>query len=407
MPMSDIIIALNAGSSSIKLSVCHIQPDDTVETLLAGHADMTGPAPHFTLRDNKGTLRAEQRWNHADVPYATVLGEILKQVDSTLGVRDITAIGHRIVHGGPAHSQPEYITPALVQALTALTPLAPLHMPHNLEPIEALHTLRPDLPQVACFDTAFHHDMPFCARSFALPHSYMEAGIRRYGFHGLSYEYIVQRLRQTAPHLATGRVIAAHLGSGASLCAIDNGKSIDTTMGFSPLDGLVMSTRCGALDPAVVLYLQNNCQMDTEAVRNLLYQHSGLLALSNGLSGDIRTLLASSTPEATRAIEVFIYHITREAAAMACALGGVDALIFSGGIGENQPDIRASVVQKLGWLGLRLDTEANAKGTGCISTTDSPVEIHIIPTDEDAMIALHTRDVLRSKGMWPRSGPEL
>jgi acetate kinase len=293
------------------------------------------------------------------------------------------------VHGGADHIAPEMITPALVALLETLTPLDPLHMPDNLAPMRAVTAARPRLAQVACFDTAFHHTMPPVAARFALPRALETKGVRRYGFHGLSYEYISSCLKTQSLALARGRVIAAHLGSGASLCALNDGSSIATTTGFSALDGLVMATRCGSLDPGVILYLGRQGYSFTD-VEDLLYRRSGLLGVS-GISGDVRVLLASDDPHARDAIELFTYRIALEAGAMISALGGLDGLVFTAGIGEHAPAIRAAVCTRLSWLGLRIDDAANAASAACISTPDSKVEVRVIATDEELMIARHTQ----------------
>ncbi|MFT9015742.1 MAG: acetate/propionate family kinase [Acetobacter sp.] len=398
--MADLVMALNAGSSSVKFSVCRVgagaraQVIGPVETVLAGQVERIGVAPHLSLHDGARTLLAERAWEQADVPFAVLLREIFASVDHALGGQAVTALGHRVVHGGPDHAAPQRVTPDLIAALDALTPLAPLHMPHNLAPMRAVADLWPDLPQVACFDTAFHHDLPPCARRFALPRQYEADGVRRYGFHGLSYDYVARYLRHALPHLAGGRVVVAHLGNGASLCALSDGRSMDTTMGFSPLDGLVMGTRCGALDPAVVLYLQEHYRLGPEEVRTLLYRQSGLLALSGGLSSDMHVLLGSSSPLAVQAVEQFIYRLAQDAAAMVSALGGVDGFVFTAGIGEHEPFVRARLAHSLSWLGMRIDEDANRRNDGCISTADSAMAVHVLPTDEDAMIVLHTTELL-------------
>jgi acetate kinase len=293
------------------------------------------------------------------------------------------------VHGGADHIAPEMITPALVALLETLTPLDPLHMPDNLAPMRAVMAARPQLEQVACFDTAFHHTMSSVAARFALPRALETKGVRRYGFHGLSYEYISSCLKTQSPALAHGRVIAAHLGSGASLCALNDGSSIATTTGFSALDGLVMATRCGSLDPGVILYLGRQGYSFAD-IEDLLYRRSGLLGVS-GISGDVRVLLASDDPHARDAIELFTYRIALEAGTMISALGGLDGLVFTAGIGEHAPAIRAAVCARLSWLGLRIDDTANAASAGRISTPDSKVDVRVIATDEELMIARHTR----------------
>jgi acetate kinase len=282
-----------------------------------------------------------------------------------------------------------------MRSLDALTPLAPLHQPHNIAPIRAIAAARPNLPQVACFDTAFHHTIPAVAARFALPREYEHAGVRRYGFHGLSYEYVAKRLREIAPELSRGRVVAAHLGNGASLCAMRAGQSLDTTMGFTALDGLVMGTRCGNLDPGIILYLEQERGLTAEQVQDLLYRQSGLLGVSGGLASDMRTLLASANPHAQEAIELFVYRIAREIGALTSSLDGLDGIVFTAGIGENAPQIRAMVCARLGWLGVALDEDANANNAPLISAPESHVAVRVIPTDEEAMIARHTLDIIR------------
>jgi acetate kinase len=296
------------------------------------------------------------------------------------------------VHGGADHVAPALITPKLLAELVALTPLDPLHMPHSLAPVHAVAKSRPGLKQVACFDTAFHHTLPSVARRVAVPRVWELQGVRRYGFHGLSYEFIARRLAEQSPALASGRVIVAHLGSGASLCALRNGTSIATTMGFSALDGLVMATRCGSLDPGVILYLLRK-GLSAAEIEDMLYRRSGLLGVS-GISEDLRVLLASDDPRASEAVELFIYRIATEAGGLASALGGLDGLVFTAGIGEHAASIRSAVCDRLAWLGVRLDQRANAGRPGRISTPDSAVEIWVIPTDEEAVIALHTRELI-------------
>jgi acetate kinase len=265
-------------------------------------------------------------------------------------------------------------------------------MPHNLAAVRAIASVRPNLPQIACFDTGFHHDLPKVASRFALPRRYAAAGVRRYGFHGLSYEYIAQRLRSVAPGLAAGRVIAAHLGSGASLCAMAAGRSVDTTMGFSVLDGLVMGTRCGTIDPGVILYLQQHDGLSAPQIADLLYHKSGLLGIS-GISDDMRVLLAHTSPEAREAVDLFVYRIAQQAAGLVSALGGLDGLVFTAGVGEHAPEIRAMVCARLAWLGVAVDAAANARGDAVISPPGCAVQVRVIAAGEEEMIATHTRDV--------------
>ena len=393
--MADAVLTLNAGSSSIKFSLFEVDGTPSRAPRLAsrGEVEGIGSAPHFVVRDLAGAILAEQRWSDPDQAFASLLEAVIGWAEGHLGADRLIAVGHRVVHGGADHYRPERVTAALLDALDRLTALAPLHEPHNLAPIRAIAAARPNLSQVACFDTAFHHTMPKVATRFALPRDYERAGVRRYGFHGLSYEYIAGRLREIAPDLAKGRVIAAHLGNGASLCAMLDGRSVDTTMGFTALDGLVMGTRSGNLDPGVILYLEQECGLSAKQVETLLYEQSGLLGVSGGLASDMRTLLASDDPRAKEAIELFVYRIAREIGALTSSLGGLDGLVFTAGIGEHAPEIRTRVCARLGWLAVALDAEANRRNAALISTPDSGVVLHVIPTDEEAMIVRHTLDI--------------
>jgi len=385
------ILTLNAGSSSLKFAL--FEAAGALTATARGEVESLDAAPHLLARDAAGAALAEQRWPEGvEHPFATVLAALLAFADAHLGRDGLAAVGHRVVHGGADHIDPALITPALLAALDALVPLDPLHMPHNIAPMRAVAAARPALAQVACFDTAFHHTLPPVAARFALPRALAAAGVRRYGFHGLSYEYIAGCLPRRSPALARGRVIVAHLGSGASLCALDHGRSIATTTGFSALDGLVMATRCGSLDPGVILYLGRQGH-SFDDIEDMLYRRSGLLGVS-GLSGDIRVLLASDDPNARDAVELFTYRIAIETGALASALGGLDGLVFTAGIGEHAPAIRAAVCDRLAWLGVRLDPAANAAGAACVSTPDSAVEVRVIATDEEAMIARHTQSTL-------------
>jgi acetate kinase len=378
------ILALNAGSSSLKFALFEIGA--SLDLTAKGEIENLDVAPHFVAYDARGAKLVET--HDATSEFAATLGHLLKFVDEHLGSARLCAVGHRVVHGGVAHVAPERVTPALLSALDALVALDPLHLPHNIAPIRALASARPGVAQVACFDTAFHYAMPREASHFALPRALTEAGVRRYGFHGLSYEFIVERLKSSAPTLAAGRVVVAHLGSGASLCAIRNGASVATTMSFSPLDGLMMATRCGALDAAVVLYLART-GMTLEAIEDLLYRQSGLLGVS-GISGDIRVLIASKDTRAREALDLFTYRAAVEIASLVGALGGLDGLVFTAGIGERAPSIRAEICARLGWLGLRLDISANAENATQISAPDSQIDVRVIATDEEQMIVRHT-----------------
>jgi acetate kinase len=388
------ILALNAGSSSLKFAIFETQA--ALQATAHGEIENMHAAPHLRATDANGDILAERRWAAGEAdPYATSLHAVLDFADAHLGAGELAAAGHRVVHGGADHVEPEMVTPALMAALQALTQLDPLHMEMNLAPIRAVATARPALKQVACFDTAFHHTMPDVATRCALPRAVSESGVRRYGFHGLSYDYIASCLQQHAPHLAAGRVIVAHLGSGASLCALRRGASIATTMGMTVLDGLVMATRCGRLDPGVILYLARQGHSFAD-IENMLYQQSGLLGVS-GISDDVRVLLASADPRARETIELFTYRIACEAGGLVSALGGLDGLVFTAGIGAHAPAIRAAVCARLEWLGLRLDEAANAANAGCISMGDSAVEVRVIATDEELMIARHTWATIRQE----------
>jgi acetate kinase len=392
--MADLILVVNAGSSSLKFRA-YDAGGGTPQLLLRGQIESLYTEPHFSASGASGEHREEQRW-----PAGTALGHdgaiahIGDFLRSHRGDNRLVAAGHRVVHGGMRFTQPTLVTPEVIDELAALVPLAPLHQPHNLAPIRALAQLRPDLPQVACFDTAFHHTAPEQAQAFALPHDITARGVRRYGFHGLSYEYIASRLPEVAPAAARGRTVVAHLGNGASMCALREGRSIASTMGFTAVDGLVMGTRCGSVDAGVILYLMDELKMDTRAVEDLIYKRSGLLGVS-GISSDMRTLLASEDPRARFAVELFIYRIGRELGSLAAALEGVDALVFTGGIGERAVPIRERACRQAGWLGLELDPAANAADGPRISADGSRMAAWVIPTDEELMIARHTFDLLQ------------
>ncbi|MEO6091716.1 MAG: acetate/propionate family kinase [Novosphingobium sp.] len=385
--LSGSILILNAGSSSLKFALF----DAALLPILRGEIEDIEATPHLAARDAAGTVLANRRWPEAS-GFAAMIHDLLDFTQDHCGREGLASVGHRIVHGGADHVEPTLITPRLLSDLDALTPLDPLHMPHSLAPARAIAEGRPDLPQVACFDTAFHHDMPAEAQAVAVSRVLRDQGVRRYGFHGLSYEYIAGRLGAEAPALARGRVIVAHLGAGASLCALKGGVSIATTMGFSTLDGLMMATRCGGIDPGVILYLARQGRSFTD-IEDMLYHRSGLLGVS-GISGDMRALLASDDPRAAEAIALFTYRVAIEAGSMASALGGIDGLVFTGGIGERAPAIRAAVCERLAWLGIEFDGAANAAGATRISVPGGPVEVLVWPTDEEAVIARHTRTVL-------------
>ena len=390
MSIGPSILVLNAGSSSLKFALFDAGAE-LIQTVW-GEIETLDAIPYMHARDESDASLTERRWL-TDEPkdFDSVLTTLLKFIDDQLRGAKLIAVGHRVVHGGAEHVAPEIVTKDLLAKLEALTPLDPLHLPHNIAPIRAIAAARPGLPQVACFDTAFHHTMPAEASHFALPRALTAAGVRRYGFHGLSYEFIVRRLRATAPTLARGKVIAAHLGAGASLCALQSCVSVATTMGFSVLDGLVMATRCGTLDPGVILYLARQGKSFAE-IEDVLYRQSGLLGIS-GLSGDMRVLIASDDPRAREAIDLFTYRVATDVGGFVSALGGLDGLVFTAGIGERAPTIRAEICNRLAWLGLRLDPTANNANASRISSPDSKVEVHVIATDEEATIARHTQDL--------------
>jgi acetate kinase len=390
--MPGCIAVLNAGSSSIKFALCDAADPDA--ELFRGKLEEIDRTPHLKIADAQDKTVMERSWPEGGLDHGTAAHEILKIMGELGSGRPVIAIGHRVVHGGTAFAAPIRIDAAVMAALTKLIPLAPLHQPHNLAPIQAIADAAPDMPQVACFDTAFHRDQAPVAQAFALPRRLADEGVRRYGFHGLSYEFVVSRLREIAPELAGARVIIGHLGNGASLCAVQGGRSVASTMGLTTLDGLVMGTRCGDMDPGVLLYLMDEHRMDARAIEDLLYRQSGLLGVS-GISSDMRTLHGSSDPAAGEAIALFVYRIVREVGSLAAALGGLDALVFTAGIGENDAAIRAEVAEGCRWLGLKLDAARNARAAGRISADGSPLSAWVIPTDEERMIARHTAQVLR------------
>jgi acetate kinase len=394
--MAEAILTLNAGSSSLKFALFGVDGTGRLDLTLRGEIEEITTDPHFTARGGAdGAVLADTRWPDAAGDFQALFKKVIDWIEAHVGEDPLIAVGHRVVHGGPDHARPEPVTPELLAALERLTPLAPLHQPLNIAPIRAIAAARPGLSQVACFDTAFHHTMPAVASRFALPREYEARGVRRYGFHGLSYEYIADRLSEIAPDLATGRVIAAHLGNGASLCALHRGRSIDTTMGFSALDGLVMGTRPGTLDPGVILYLLQERGMTASEVEDMLYRRSGLLGVSGGIASDMRTLLASADRQAAEAVELFAYRIARETGALASSLAGLDGFVFTAGIGEHAPPVRAAVCARLKWLGVVLDQAANERGDAVISAPDSRVEVRVIATDEEMMIAEHTLATIR------------
>ncbi len=390
--MSDLILVLNAGSSSIKFEMFTATQ---LQLRWAGQVEGIGAAPHFIARDQSRRLLAEHQWRRGEGPcdHATSLDAIIDWLDTVLCSHRVIAVGHRVVHGGPDLAAPAMVDAALLQRLAALSPLAPLHQPHNLAGLAAAAAHFPGVPQVACFDTAFHQGRDWEATCFALPEEFYRRGIRRYGFHGLSYEFIVRRLAEEDPALAEGRIIIAHLGNGASLCAVKAGRSVDSTMGFTALDGVPMGTRCGQIDPGVLLYLLEEEGMTSSEITRLLYKESGLKGLS-GISQDVRELEASDDRQAAGALSYFAWRIRREVGALAAVMGGVDALVFTAGIGENAPKVRAAICDQLGFLGIGIEPERNARGMPLISPEGAKVPVLVRRTDEERMIAEHVREVL-------------
>jgi len=386
--MADALVVLNAGSSSLKFSLYAIE-NGAVALQANGQIEGLTEAAHFVARDARSVIIGEQHWPAHALDHVGATAHLLNFVGQDLARYRIVAVGHRVVHGGVRFEKPVRVDAEILRALEALIPLAPLHQPHNLAPIRAIARQAPELPQVACFDTSFHRTQPPLAQAFALPPSVTERGVRRYGFHGLSYEYIAGELAAIDAVAARGRAIVAHLGNGASMCALQGGISIATTMGFTALDGLMMGTRTGALDPGVVLYLQDELEMDARAIEDLLYRQSGLLGVS-GISSDMRTLLASNEPRARFAVDLFCYRAAREAASLVGALQGIDALVFTGGIGENAAPIRERIVTALQWLGFEIDAAANQANDRRITRATSRLPAYVVATNEELMIARHT-----------------
>jgi acetate kinase len=393
--MPGAILTLNCGSSSIKFALF----ERGERRLLRGRIENLGSETRLDARKADGVPVAE--WRPEAGGYEGFFQKILSLASDHLDGRPLIAVGHRVVHGGDYFTAPCLLTEEVRKALRILEPLAPLHQPHNLAAVDAVARLRPGLPQVACFDTAFHQTMPVTARRFGLPLALEHTGLRRYGFHGLSYEFVAGRLKAVSPEIASGRVLVAHLGSGASMCAMKDGRSVDTSMGFSTLDGLVMGSRCGALDPGVLIYLMRQ-GMDASALEDMLYSRAGLLGVS-GISADMRVLLTSKSAEASNAVDLFVFRAAREAAALISSMGGVDAIVFTAGIGENSPDIRRRICERLAWLGLALDPAANLENRLAIHATSSRVRVWVLPTDEEQMIAHHTFSTALEADQPPRA----
>src|SRR6478672_1455803 len=388
--MDDFVIVLNAGSSSLKFSL-YCRPESGTWGLGArGQIEGIGTSPRFSAKDAAGERLVDDALDKATVRDGrSALDAVAKWLRDTYGGARVLGVGHRVVHGGARFAGPTLITPQVITELQKLIPLAPLHQPHNLAAIEAVSERLPDVPQVACFDTSFHRGQPAVAELVPLPRDIRDSGVQRYGFHGLSYEYIASVLPDVAPEIAHGRVIVAHLGSGASMCAMNNGKSLDSTLGFTALDGLCMGTRPGTLDPGVLLHLFQTMGRTPKDVEAMLYKKSGLLGVS-GISNDMRDLLGSSEPSARLAVDYFVYRAAKEIGALAAVLGGVDGLVFTAGIGENSPEIRKRICEASAWLGVELDATANSKRGPRISTLKSKVSTWVIPTNEELVIARHT-----------------
>lgn len=394
--MTSVYVVLNAGSSSLKFQIFDpsgVEP----QVIYRGLVEGIGTSPHFLVKDFDGATVADRSWNSGEAfGHEEALVELVTWMQTHRADYRLGAVGHRVVHGGRFFDGPVLADDNVLNDLETLEPLAPLHQPHNLKPIRILLRRMPDIPQVACFDTAFHRSQPLIAQLFAIPHEMTEKGVLRYGFHGLSYEHIASVLGDYDPALPTGRVVVAHLGNGASLCALSRGKSVATTMGFSALDGLMMGTRCGALDAGVVFYMLRQMKLSAEAAERILYTQSGLLGVS-GLSNDMRTLRAQapSNPDAQRAIDLFVYRITREVGSLIAALGGVDGLVFTAGIGENDAATRAAVMAGLTWAGFELDAPANRRDEPRISASSTP-GAWIIPTNEELVVAKQMKRVLNT-----------
>jgi acetate kinase len=394
--MADALLILNAGSSSIKFALFPLGKDIPAQPVMSGQIDGIGAKPHLKAKNAAGTTLDDTDLSlqgPADQQHKAAMGFLVDWLQTHEAGWQIAGVGHRVVHGGERFSAPIRLDGATIEALRQFIPLAPLHQPHNLAGIDAMRAALPEVPQAACFDTAFHRSQPPLAQLFALPRKYTAEGVRRYGFHGSSYEYIADVLPQHLGARAEGKVIIAHLGNGASMCAMDHRKSVASTMGFTAVEGLMMGTRTGALDPGVLLYLMDYHKMDAKALTKLLYKESGLLGVS-GISQDMRELLASDKAEAQEAVDLFCYRIQREIGSLAAALQGLDAIVFTGGIGEHAAPIREKVCRDLSWLGVDFDATANVARSTRISAAQSRVDVLVIPTNEEWMIARHTAELI-------------
>jgi acetate kinase len=402
----DTILVVNAGSSSVKFQVFSVELNGALPRLIKGQIDGIGTKPRLVAAASDKSSLIDKTYapdTIPDVPAAiAVVAGWLRELQNF----NLVAVGHRVVHGGPEYDRPVVVDHAVVANLERYVSLAPLHQPNNLAPIRTLLTVRPELLQVACFDTAFHRGHSAVADHFAIPESFYAEGVRRYGFHGLSYEYVAERLREIAPARAKGRVIVAHLGSGASMCALANGRSVESTMGFTALDGIPMGTRPGQIDAGVVLYLLTEKGMSPAVLQDLLYRDSGLKGLS-GISNDMRDLESNSDPKAALAVDYFVYRVGLNAGMLAAALGGLDAFVFTAGIGENSATVRARIAEKLAWLGVEFDAEANTAQKSLLSRPESRVALYVVPTDEELMIARHTLALLPKRSARGMTGERL
>ncbi len=393
--MNNAIIVLNAGSSSIKFSL-FVERNETLEPDIRGQIEGLYTQARFVSKAPDGAVKAEKIFpDGALLGHDGALDHLISYLRLELANDRLIGIGHRVVHGGLAYTQPVRLDSKVLKVLETFIPLAPLHQPHNLAPIRRALERAPELPQVACFDTSFHRAQPEVAQMYALPADLREAGIMRYGFHGLSYEYIAATLPEIAPMIAKKRIVVLHLGNGASMCALHEGRSLASTMGFTAVEGLPMGTRSGSLDPGIILHLMDQRGMDARSIEKLIYTQSGLLGVS-GISSDMRTLLDSPDPRAKLAVDLFLYRIRRELGSLAAALEGLDGVVFTGGIGENAPAIRSRVCRDVAWMGVEIDETANTEGRGRISTRSSRVAVWVIPTNEELMIARHTLRLLKT-----------
>lgn len=387
--MNDYALVLNAGSSSLKFCVYHQEAPRAWHLELRGQIEGIGTTPRLSAKTEAGAMIDDQALGATVRDGRAALEVLATWLRNRFEGARVLGVGHRVVHGGARYAGPTLVTPEVLENLRDLVPLAPLHQPYNLAAIEAVADRLPGVPQVACFDTSFHRGQPAVAEIVPLPKEIRDMGVQRYGFHGLSYEYIASALPEVAPAIAHGRVIVAHLGSGASLCAMRNRRSVDSTLGFTALDGLCMGTRPGAIDPGVILYLFQTLKLSAAEVETMLYKRSGLRGIS-GISNDMRDLLESQEPAARLAVDYFVYRVAKEIGALAAVLGGIDGVVFTAGIGENAPEIRRRICEASSWLGIELDQDANARKTSRISRANSRVSVWVIPTNEELMIARHT-----------------